>query len=74
MDFASVSGNCLPHIHNASAVTDAPWSPQCGVDIHLRGVGQQLLMRSLEVAPRLPQVPRPLISTTAGSKSSKAKL
>eukprot|EP00959_Pyramimonas_sp_CCMP1952_P238918 4992778-Pyramimonas_sp.AAC.1 len=46
---------CLPYIRSASAKTDAPWCPQCGLEIHLRGVGQQLTTRSLEVALPFPQ-------------------
>ena len=70
VDFPMASESCVPCIHSVSAVVDAPWAPRVGPELKLRGSGEQLLMRSLVVAARLPQVPRPSACAVASSKSS----
>eukprot|EP00959_Pyramimonas_sp_CCMP1952_P373068 7812931-Pyramimonas_sp.AAC.1 len=65
---------CLPYIRSITPVVDTPWAHRIGLELRLRGTGEQLLCRSLLVAPRLPQVPRPSAAPTAGSKSSAKKL
>eukprot|EP00959_Pyramimonas_sp_CCMP1952_P210717 4409614-Pyramimonas_sp.AAC.1 len=60
---------CLPYIRSTTPVVDTPWAPHIGLELRLRGNGEQLLCRSLLVAPRLPQVPGPSAAPTAGSKS-----
>eukprot|EP00959_Pyramimonas_sp_CCMP1952_P077606 1622249-Pyramimonas_sp.AAC.1 len=65
---------CVPYIRSVSAVVDTPWAPHIGLEVKLRGNGEQLISRTLEVAARLPQVTRPIATAVAGSKSSATRL